>query len=156
MSQWRIYLKFCHELDLVPLPASIDTILLYLAYLAGNRSYVTIINYLSAVWTLHKMNGLQHVDPGSFPIVATLKGTLGDAKNQARPVSVKELKNIFFTLDMCKSENVAFWLAVILCFRGLLRKSYVVETGLAVLLQDVEVKSWGLLVRVVRTKTISF
>ena len=159
MSQWRIYLTFCQEFDLVPLPASMETILLYLAYLAESRSYVTIINYLSAVWTLHKMNAVQHLDPSSFPIVATLRGirrTLGDVKNQARPVSVKELKNIFSTLDMCNSEDVAFWLAVILCFSGLLCKSNVVEVGLAIRLQDIELTQWGVLVRVVRTKTICY
>ena len=159
MSQWRIYLRFCDEMELVALPAEMDTILLYLAYLAETRSYVTIINYLSGVWLLHKVNGIQHLDPSSFPIVMTLRGirrVLGDSKNQARPITVYELRLIFTKLDMSDSQDVAFWLGVLLCFRGLLRKSNIVEQGLAVSLSDLTFEDWGVVLSVHRTKTISF
>ena len=73
MSQWRIYLRFCEEYELCPLPATMDTVLLCLAYLAKDRSYVTIINYSSAVWVLHRINRLRHLDPSSFEIQMTLK-----------------------------------------------------------------------------------
>ena len=57
---------------------------------------------------------------------------------------------------MDDSEDVAFWLALILCFRGLLRKSNVVEVGLALCLQDVQWHTWGVSLSIRRTKTISF
>ena len=157
-SQWRIYLRFCDEFDRQSLPASMETILLYLAYLAESRSYVTIINYLSAVWSLHKLSGVPHLDPSSFEIQMTLKGikrTLGDERCQARPITVHELKLVFSTLDMSNSEDVAFWLALLICFRGLLRKSNVVEQDLALLYSDVDLTSWGLLIKLRRTKTIT-
>ena len=158
MSQWKIYLTFCEDFKLVPLPASMDTILLYLAFLADTRSYVTIINYLSAVWSLHKLNNLPHLDPSSFPIQMTLSGirrTLGDCAHQATALSVKDLRLMFTRLDLQESEDVAFWLAIIFCFRGLLRKSNVVEQGLAVLLSDVSLEPWGLVLHIRRTKTIT-
>ena len=152
-------MSFCEQYELVPLPAELNTILLYLAYLAQTRSYVTIINYLSAVWTLHKMNDVPHIDPSSFAITRTLRGihrTIGDSKKQAQLVTVHDLRLMFATLDMDSSEDVAFWLAIILCFRGLLRKSNVVEPGMAIRLSDVQFTPWGVLISVVRSKTISF
>ena len=56
---------------------------------------------------------------------------------------------------MSDSQDVAFWLALVLCFRGLLRKSNVVEQGLALLLSDVEITAWGVIINLRRTKTIT-
>ena len=159
MSQWKCYLNFCSDYGLDPLPAEIDTILLYIAFLAESKAYVSIINYLSAVWTLHKLNGIPHLDPSSFPITMTLRGirrSLGDARKQARPVTVDELRLVFNSLDMENSEDVAFWLALVLCFRGLLHKSNVVEKELAVLVSDVEMFNWGVILSIRRSKTIGF
>ena len=158
-SQWRCYLRFCSEYDLVPLPATLDTVLLYIVYLADRFKYVSIINYLSALWVLHKINGIPHVDPSSFEIKMTLKGvrrTIGDVSIQARPISLGELRRIFSSLDLECSEDVAYWVALLLGFRGLLRKSNIVEEGLALLVSDVNVNDWGLLAVVRRSKTICF
>ena len=158
-SQWKCYLNFCDQFDMVPLPATLETILMYLAYLAESKAYNSIVNYLSAVWTLHKLNNFPHIDPSTFEIVITLRGikrVLGNTTKEARPISVKELRRIFSSLDLLDSEDVALWLACILCFRGLLRKSNVCEVGLAVLISDVEFHDWGVLINVRRTKTISF
>ena len=139
----------------MPLPADLDMVLLYIAFLAESRAYVTIINYLSAVWSLHKLHGFAHIDPSSFPLVMTLRGvrrTLGDSRSQARPLKVEELRLIFSMLDMDSSEDVAFWVAILLCFRGLLLKSNVVEEGMAVLISDLQLQSWGVLLTVRRSK----
>ena len=158
-SQWKRYFEFCDSYDRVPLPASLETILLYLAHLSSTLKYVSIVNYLSAVWILHRINGYSHLDSGNFEIVMTLRGirrTIGDVSNQARPISVKELIVIFTSLDLSSSEDVAFWCAILLCFRGLLRKSNVLEPDLAILVSDYYSFHWGCLVRVRRTKTICF
>ena len=158
-SQWRHYFRFCDVYDQVPLPASLDTVLLYLAYMASSFKYVSIVNYLSALWVLHKMTNHQHVDPKSFEIHMTLREirrTLGDVVQQARPISIQELCKIYSVLDMSDSQDLALWCAILLCFRGLLRKSNVVEEGLALLVADVCFFPWGVLIRVKRTKTISF
>ena len=120
---------------------------------------MSIINYLSAVLMLFKVDGTTHLDPSTFEIQMTLeviRCTLGDARRQARPLQVNDLKLIFDTLDLSNFEDVAFWLAIILCFRGLLRKSNVVEQDLAVKVSDVESWSWGIFLSVRRTKTIGF
>ena len=76
----------------------------------------------------------------------TLRGirrVLGSQVRQARPATVRELRIIYGTLNLLDSEELAFWLAILLCFRGLLRKSNVCEEGLAILLEDVLIKPWG-------------
>ena len=83
-SQWKMYMKFCEEFDRIPLAACVDTILLYLSFLASKLKYVSIINYVLAVWLLHKLNGFDHVDPSSFEII-------GDAEVKARPATVKPI-----------------------------------------------------------------
>ena len=158
-SQWKMYLKFCTEFELRALPASLDTILLYIAYLAERLKYVSIINYLSAVWSFHKINGVPHIDPSRFEIEMTLKGvrrTLGDCTKQAPPCAVSELCCIYHSLDMTNCEDVAYWVALLLGFRGLLRKSNIVEEELAIGLEDVRFHVWGMTVRVRRTKTILY
>ena len=157
--QWRHYFKFCSEFHQQPLPASLDTVLLYLTFMADSFKYVSIINYLSALWSLHKVSGFSHIDPKNFEIHMTLRGirrTLGDVTTRARPLSVSELLLIYAMLNLRNTEDLALWCAILLCYRGLLRKSNVVELGLAILVRDIQFFSWGVLVRVRRTKTISF
>ena len=144
-SQWRVYLRFCEEFELVPLPASLDTILLYITYLANSYAYVSIIHYLSAVWSLHKLNGFEHVEPSSFLIQITLKGirrVLGDVSTRARPIMTSELLKIFELLDCSNTEDLAYWVALLLCFRGLLHKSNVVEPDMAVCVKDIGFFIW--------------
>ena len=109
-SQWRHYFKFCDTYNQVPLPASLDTVLLYLAHMADSFKYVSIVNYLSVLWVLHKVISHQHVDPKSFEIHVTLKGirrTLGDTVHQARPISIQELCKIYSALNMSDSSDLA-------------------------------------------------
>ena len=159
-SQWRSYISFCEEFGInPPLPASLETILLYVTHLAERLKYRSIKAYLGAVWILHDINGVPHIDPLVFELDMTLKGirrTLGDLVLQAPPARLGDLLDIYSTLDMRLSEDVAFWLVILLCFRGLLRKSNVVEKGLAVLCDDVQWELWGVSVSVRRTKTICY
>ena len=48
---------------------------IYIAYLSTRLSYVSITNYLSALWYLHKINRYSHVEPSSFALRQTLLGT---------------------------------------------------------------------------------
>ena len=157
--QWRHFFKFCQLYQQVPLPASLDTVLLYLTFMAESFKYVSIINYLSALWVLHKLNGYPHVDPKSFEIYITLRGirrTIGDVSTQARPLTLVDLLSLYRSLDLSSSEDLALWVAILLCFRGLLRKSNVVEEGLALTRDGVFFFDWGVLIKLIRTKTIAF
>lgn len=159
-SQWKFYFAFCEDYGVEPpLPASRDTILMYIAHMASKLTYVSLVNYLSALWSLHKLCDYPYIDPTSFRVRQTLLGvkrTLGAWSTQARPLEVGELVRMYNSLDHDSTEDQAFWLAILLCFRGLLRKSNVVEQGLAVVYQDVSYHPWGVGFSVRRTKTIRF
>ena len=73
-SQWRKYFQFCEDFRLVPLPADVETVGLYITHLSKRCCYVTIINYVSGLWALHDFWGIPHLDPSVFIIKATLKG----------------------------------------------------------------------------------
>ena len=159
-SQWRSYFAFCEEFEYTPpLPASLEMILLYVVHLADRLRYKSITQYLGAVWILHDMFGVDHIDAHVFELTITLRGikrTLGDLTVQARPATLVDLIAIFNKLDLTLDQDLAFWVAILLGFRGLLRKSNIVEEDMSVKLGDLEWESWGVGVSVRRTKTISF
>lgn len=159
-SQWRKYFEFCIDLEVAePLPASLETVLLYMAFLADRVKYSSLGGYLSALWQLHKLAGLPHVDPKTFEIEMTKRGirrVIGDEVKQAPPATLKDLRLIFATLDMSRSMDVAFWLSVLLCFRGLLRKSNVMEPGMCVRRRDIMFYQGGISTAIYRTKTIQY
>ncbi len=57
-SAQRSYLFFCSQLNVTPLPASEDTLILYIADLAQSKAHSTIKTYLAVVRYLHVINGL--------------------------------------------------------------------------------------------------
>lgn len=54
------YLLFCQQLSLPPIPASKDTLILYVTHLAQTRAHSTIKTYLAGVRHLHIKNGLEN------------------------------------------------------------------------------------------------
>ena len=54
-SQWKCYVQFCATLNVPPTPASAELIACYLAYLARDKVFSSMKNYLSAVVQMHVM-----------------------------------------------------------------------------------------------------
>ena len=157
--QWKHYLEFCSLYELVPLPATAETVCLYLTHMADTFVYSSIVNYLSALWVLHRVNNIPHIDIHDQSIAFTLKGirrVLGDSSNSAVPISVMDLRQIYAILDLTKTEDLAFWLSLIMGFRSLLRKSNLFEDGMAIRVCDISYHNWGVMLSVHRTKTICF
>ena len=86
-------------------------------HLTERLKYVSIINYLSAALSFHKLHDVSHVDPSSLQIIHR---TIGDSPKRSQPIGVTELVSIYQSLDMHKPEDVAYWVAFLLGFRGLL------------------------------------
>ena len=157
--QWNHYFDFCRLVKLTPLPASVELVTMYLSFMAERFTYTSIINYLSALWVLHKTHGYPLVDPTDFRIKTTLLGIkriLGDAKVQAIPLTAADMARIFAALDFSSTEDICFWLALLLGFRALLRKSNLFESGLAVTIGDAYSHSWGLRLIIRKSKTIQY
>ena len=162
-SQWTRFFKFCHTYELTPLPASPETVARFLVWQSRSSKYSTCNNYLSAINVLHRYYGYELDFRESFLIKLVLKGlksTLGDQSSQMRPFTVEELSKMFERLDMSSEREMVLWTIVIFSFRTSLRKSNLIPTSLAdtdhvVRRRDISFHSWGMLVCVRSTKTLS-
>lgn len=163
-SQWKRYITFCHANGLSPLPASLSTVLRFVAELSGSCKFSTINNYISAVNRLHKFYGYDTDFRSYFAMqlcISGLKRKLGTAVDQKMPLSVKQLSGIYHKLDFSRIENRVFWCATIFSFRTLLRKSNFLpdpENSDAHLIyrRDISFTHYGCLVSVRSTKTLQF
>lgn len=157
-SQWRKYLTFCADRGLRALPADLTTIVRFLAFLEWLKfKYVTINNYLSSIVLLHKFYGLDIQIRDSYliqTVMAGLKKRLGCTSSPRLPLSVLQLQQIFMIYPR-NPLNDCCWLAVVICFRTLLRKSNVLvddNTTHVLLRKDVTFESDRVIFRVHTTK----
>ena len=158
-SQWRRYCSFCEEYELLPLPATSEIVCLYITHLTKTVSYLTITQYISGVWALHKYLGYSHPDPTSFIIQSTVRGAkrlLGAATNPALPLTPENLVAVFKTLDMAVFHDVIFWAALVLSFRCLLRVGHIVVSPHQLKVSDVVFTSTGMDVIMNSSKTIQY
>lgn len=158
--QWKHYFEFTREVGLPLMPCSSQNLCLYIAFMARRFKYVTIIsNYVSAHRALHKMYGLASPPPEDFLVKSTLQGArrlLGDTCFSSDPILPKQLLSMYGKLNMRNMEDYVFWTTTILCFRGLLRKSSVCKGQNCLLLSDLQFHSWGVIVRLRKSKTIQY
>ena len=156
-SQWRRFGEFCELYELRTIPATVETICLYITYLTKSVKYVTIVNYLSGVWTMHDYYGVPHVDRTSFLIRMTLQGAkrlLGAEADRAAPILPSDLREMYKCIDVRATGDLVFWAAVTLSFRCLLRKSHVTASPHVLRAGDVSFESRGMVVTVRSSKTI--
>lgn len=152
-------MNFCTELHVIPLPASPDLICLYIAYMVRSFRYVSIVNYVSALRMLHKCYLFTPVSNDNFLVTSTLLGAkrlLGDEQFSSDPLLPCHLHTMYKTLNMKEQEDLIFWTAITVCFRGLLRKSSVCQGPNCLLRSDITFTNWGMLISVRKSKTIQF
>lgn len=128
-SQWKKFILFCTDRNLKPLPAELTTVVRFLAYLEFlGFKYVTINNYMSSMIVLHRFYGVECNFRDSYLIrttLAGLKNRIGCQSTPKLPLSLEQLHTIYLHYRR-SALNDACWLAILLCFRTLLRKSNVV------------------------------
>ena len=128
----------------------------YITYLTKSLSFTSLINYLSAVWLLHRLYNHETCQ-NSFLIKQTVKGArrvLGNPTKQAPLLSPLDLKNIYHSLDMSNSFQLCFWCAVLTCFRALLRKAHVTKSPMSLVKNAFIFHRWGVMLKLDYTKTI--
>lgn len=101
-----------------------------MAYLESlGYAYVTINNYLSGIIVLHKFYGVGQSFRNTYLVQTMLSGLkrrLGSSSTPKVPLSVEQLNHIYWLYPKNPMNDVC-WLAIIICFRTLLRKSNVVS-----------------------------
>ena len=107
-SRWSIFCRFCEDFDLEALPASVETVGLYIAYLARDKKYSTVSNYVSTIWVVHDYFGVDHPAPSEFLIRSALRGAkrlIGDQTRQVDPLMPEDLVRMRAVLDLSKAVD---------------------------------------------------
>lgn len=130
-SQWKRYLRFCMDVEAVPLPADVLTVSRFLIHLGQTCQFSTVTNYLSAVNSLHRYYG-HDIDFRMYfvikMILAGLKRILGSVSVPKDPLTVTQLRQMYVCLENTEFEELC-WLAICFSFRTLLRKCNFLPDG---------------------------
>ncbi|HET6347000.1 MAG TPA: site-specific integrase, partial [Myxococcota bacterium] len=149
-ADWRIFETWCDARGLAPLPASGDTVALYLAdRAAAGRKASSIGRSLTAIVQAHL--GASHASPRSAAVKAVLQGIRrrhGSAPAQKAALSLEELRRMVEPLSD-RPIDVRDRALLLLGFAGALRRSEVVGLDWHHLTDDRD----GLRLRLVRSKT---
>lgn len=128
VSAIRQYLYFTNYFQLQQLPASVDTIVCFLEFMARTSGYGHLKHLYSSVKFLHE--ALDHPFPeNSFQIDTTMQGLkrrLANVPFQVLPLNPQVLRRMFQHINLNKPEDRALWASYLVAFYGLLRKSNVV------------------------------
>lgn len=151
-SDWRHFEDWCQSHGLPALPATPETVALYLAALGGVRRASTLSRRLTSINKMHRATG--HAAPAlmqNLPVGETLKGirrTHGSAQAGKRPLLTADLRDMVAQLagGLIGVRDRAL---LLIGFAGGFRRSEL--TALRV--EDLEQTQEGLLIRVSRSKT---
>lgn len=162
-SQWRIYIDFCHQNGLVPVPADVLTIARFLLYKSRTSKFNTVNNYFSAIIALHKYHGFEDDYHSTYFMKLVMEGLrhrLGDTVRQAESLSVVQLREMAKFVDHSDWKQFMLWGSIVLSFRSLLRKSNILPDKVSeisdhvIRVRHVKWTSYGCCLEVVSTKTI--
>lgn len=150
-TDWRDFTSWCECRALQPLPASPETVALYVTDLAGWAKVSTIGRRLSAISQAHQTAG--HDSPTqSVRVRATMAGvrrTLGVAQVGKQPVLPDHLRAMMAALDGGRLVDVRDRALLLVGFAGAFRRSELVALDVA----DVADGPDGLTLVIRRSKT---
>ena len=94
----RIFAAWCQKHDRAPLPASTETIALFLADVAGHYSFGTVTLFCDAVAFVHRLTGEPFDRTGFRPVLQGIRRTHGSARRRVAPIVVADLRAMLATL----------------------------------------------------------
>ena len=128
ISAIRQYLYFTIHFGLKQLPASVDTLVCFLEFMARTSGYGHLKHLYSSVKFLHE--ALNHSFPeDNFQLDTTMQGLkrrLANVPFQVLPLNPPVLRKMFRHINLHSPIDRALWASYLVAFYGLLRKSNVV------------------------------
>jgi hypothetical protein len=122
LSAQRGFVAFCQQLNLTPLPASEDTLILYVTDRAQTCAHTTIRAYLAGVRHMHIVNGFANPLEGRLRLNLVLKGIRREKPLKSHPrlsVTPLILGIIRGTLEQTpRYQSSMLWAACCLGFFG--------------------------------------
>jgi hypothetical protein len=124
-SHLKSYINFCSEYGVTPIPATQDTLIAYMVFLARTLSPNSIPGYMNIIRILHLDAGFQNPLSDNWDLKMVYKGItrqLGKTPNQKSPITLYLLIQLHRTLEDTQMD-ASFWFACLTAFYGFLRKS---------------------------------
>ena len=128
IRQWLFFTMYF----LIPiLPATVDSIVCFLEFMARTSGHAHLKHLLSSLRFLHLALGYKFPED-NFQIDMTMQGLkrkLARVPFQVLPITPRVLRDMFKHLDMRKTSDLALWCSFLVSFYGLLRKSNAVPSS---------------------------
>lgn len=132
-TQWKSFLMFCIYFDVTPVPASVETLCLYVQFLGRTfKSVSAIRNYISGVKLMHMLVDAQCPQFTAVELKLALRGVERLKQHrvkQAAPVTPEILLDLFQVLDLSEDQHLVFWCLSLIAFFTMARKSNLVPTS---------------------------
>ena len=142
------------------------TICRYITFLARDKAFSTIQQYISTVRLLHLELGYRHPYRDNHSVTSLLKAVKrvkGHNPAYKLSLSINQLRSMHAHLDLSNMSDLQMWCVINLCFYGLLRissvtipkpKSYDPQNILT--RGDIKISAQGCILSLRHTKTIQF
>ena len=172
-SDLKSYVTFCEQHGFVAVPAEVDTLMEYVAYLAsekvepapeggrgkkkgqqpltGPHALATIKRHLAAIRKAHQLAGhrLPATSDALNIVMEGIARTLGKRQEQAQAFTVEELKQAIRCIDLETSAGLRDRALLLLGFAGAFRRSELVDLNI----EQLEFTERALLVHLAKSKT---
>ena len=166
-TQWTSFIAFCLYFNLTFLPASVNTVCMYIQYLSRSfKSIQSVKNYLNGVRVLHLYAGFEFNMLQLFEVKILLKGLTRLKQHRvkrAAAITPDILLDLFHVMDLDDPLVYACWVAFLMAFFLMLRKSNLVPTSVRTFDLDkhlsrgnILIVDDGLLVNITWSKTNQF
>ncbi|MBO3273381.1 site-specific integrase [Hymenobacter defluvii] len=150
-GNWKRFLHWCQECDLVPLPAATQTVAGFLIHLARNKKVSTIKQHLAAISKAHNLAG--HPAPGEDKKIKKLIEGISKEKGvrvkQAPAFSLDHLKRAIYAIDLNQPAGVRDRALLLLGFVGAFRRQELTSLNV----EDLQVEEDHIIVHLARSKT---
>jgi hypothetical protein len=120
-SAIRQWLFFTNYFLLLVLPASVDSVVCFLEFVAKTSGHGHLKHLLSSVRFLHLALGITFPEE-NFQIDMTMQGLkrkLARMPFQVLPITPRVLRDMFKYLEMRKTSDLALWCSFLISFYGL-------------------------------------
>jgi len=148
-GNWRTFSAWCRDAGRKSLPASSETVELYLTDLGRSHKVSTLQQHAWAIAQQHKVAGLASpVGPGAREVIAATARARGVQTAPKAAITPDDLREMVHQLDVCTHRGARDRAILVLGFATGMRRSEL--AGLE--LRDVEFVSKGLVVTLRRSK----
>ena len=149
-ADWAHFAKWCEAQGREALPASVESIVLYLTELARTHRVSTLTRRLSALSQAHQLAGIESptVSPAVRTLMAGIRRSKSTAARQKKPVLIRDLERMVATApaNLLGMRDTAL---LLVGFAGAFRRSELVALNW----EDVEFAKEGLVLQIRRSKT---